>query len=102
MKGDFMYQLVTYFDDLTIDHVENGLENVQVDGKKVTWQGGGVDSININFIIVDDSVEVGQKGDTLTQEIINRDVKSGLKSEVVKLREQMIKTQQVIDFLLEI
>lgn len=95
-----MYKLVTYFDDLTIDHIESGLSNVQVEGKKVTWDGGGIDHININFIIVEDSVEVGQKGDTLTQEIINHDKKHGLKGEVVKLKEQMNETQNAIDFLL--
>lgn len=94
------YQIVLYDDQNVILNVVKPVSGVVVEGNDVRWNSGSLIGINTNFIVVDINEPVGEVGEQLTQDVINKDKKSFLISEVDQLKEQIISLQEAINFLL--
>lgn len=58
-----------------IDALE-GLSEVQTKGEDVWWNGGSMQGIKLNYLILDDSVEVSE---TITKEVIAVDQKENFR-----------------------
>lgn len=96
------YQLVLYDDNNQIIAITSPITNVVVNGNSVSWDSGRAEGINTNFIVVPASENVGQVGDTLSQDIIAKDQKSSLLSKEEQLKEQIVALQEAMNFLLGI
>jgi hypothetical protein len=94
------YQIVLYNEDHIILDVIKNLENVRVTTDSIEWAGGGQNPKPSNFVILDNTIPVGEKGSILTQELLSQDQKTFVKDVVQELREQLRLTQDAIDFLM--
>lgn len=68
-------KLVIYKDNEIIQTFE-GLEGVEVDGNNITWSTGSAKEVNVDFIVLDNEVEIP---DELTSTIISLDKKDTIK-----------------------
>lgn len=94
-----MYHLVMFDVNKVVQEIRNNLTDVIVEGRNVSWRGGSIDGINLDFIVIDSSFSV-EIGSVLTDEHLQADKKHSLKSEMELMKDQLRDTQSVIDFLL--
>lgn len=94
------YQLVLYDDNNTIIDVTKPITNVVVEGDCVSWASGRAEGIKTNFIIVGIDEPVGEPGEQLPQELIDKDNKPTLVSKEKNLQEQIKSINEAINFLL--
>lgn len=94
------YQIVIYDESNVIADKVGPIENVAVEGNSVSWNGGGLDGIQFNFIVIDAAVLTGDPGDTLDQSVIDQDQKANLRTKYDQLRHDIATLQDVINFLL--
>lgn len=93
------YQIVLYDDQNVIVNVYKPVTGVLVENNNVRWDTGSLIGINTNFIVIDANEPIGEIGEQLSQETINKD-KKYLLNEVANLKEQIKSLQEVINFLL--
>jgi hypothetical protein len=94
------YQVVLYDESGVIVDVIKPIEKVTVKGNDLSWEGGGLNGVKLNFIVIDAEIEAGDVGSVLDQSVINQDQKENLKSEYDRLREDIATLQDVINYLL--
>jgi hypothetical protein len=95
-------KIVLYKGNAVVE-VEEGLENIEVKGNSVSWQRGRWQGIKLPFIILDDSVTVG---DTVNEELLSLDQKesftsTNLEEENKMLRERLTFAEDAILFLMD-
>jgi hypothetical protein len=83
-------KLVFYDDNNNVLDITKGVISPSVTSDSVEWTNGSVKGVKVNFILVDDTVEIG---DTVTSENIAADQKENFKkvdqlSEIKKLKSQ--------------
>jgi hypothetical protein len=94
------YQVVLYNENDVIVDVLPSLEEVEVEGNSVVWAGGGLVEVKSSFLVLDESVSVGETGSVLESTLKNLDQKKNLKSEISRLQADIQANQEVINFLL--
>ncbi|MGM0903056.1 MAG: hypothetical protein ACQEXB_18405 [Bacillota bacterium] len=96
-------KIVLYRDDNAVVEIEEGLENVEVKGNTVSWQGGRWQGIKLPLLILDDSVTVGE---TVNEDMLSLDQKesftfTNLEEENKMLRERLTFAEDAILFLMD-
>jgi hypothetical protein len=94
------YQVVLYDEDDVIVDVLPSLEKVEVEGNSVLWAGGGLVEVKSSFLVLDESVSIGDIGSVLESSLKNLDQKKNLKSEILRLQAEIQANQEAINFLL--
>jgi hypothetical protein len=94
------YQVVLYDEDDVILDVLPSLEKVEVEGNSIVWAGGGLVEVKSPFLVLDESISVGETGSVLESTLKNLDQKKNLKSEIFRLQTDIQANQEAINFLL--
>src|SRR5689334_11004048 len=94
------YQVVLYDENDVIVDVLSPLEKVEIEGNSVLWAGGGLVEVKSSFLVLDESVSIGEAGSILESTLKNLDQKKNLKSEISKLQTDIQANQEAINFLL--
>lgn len=76
------------------------LERVEVEGNNISWEGGRLVEVKSSFLVLDQSVSVGDIGSVLNSSLKELDQKKNLKSNLSKLQADIEVNQEAINFLL--
>lgn len=97
-------KLIIYDTERKVVKLYEGIQRVKVNNDEVTWNDGALMGIKLDFILLNDEVEVLEK---VTDEVINQDLKQNykeisLEDENRQLKERLEATEMAVLSLLEL
>ncbi|MCM3616667.1 hypothetical protein M3936_03630 [Sutcliffiella horikoshii] len=97
-------KLIIYDTERKVVKLYEGIQRVKVNNDEVTWNDGALMGIKLDFILLNDEVEVLEK---VTEEVINQDLKQNykeisLEDENRQLKERLEATEMAVLSLLEL